>query len=66
MILGLLVYFFIMRSKTVKISKRPAKEERKEHDTTQSPSKIMALISFDRMSPEKVVPIAYTDADPHN
>ena len=57
LLIGCIVYFFVMRNHTVKLGKHLEDSMRKsQHDTTQSPSKMMSLISFDRMSPEKVMP----------
>ena len=61
MFIALIIYFFIMRSKTIQIAKHlTLTKQRKGLDSpTSSPGKTMSLISFDRMSPEKVMPMPY-------
>ena len=65
MIIALMVYFFIMRNKTVKIEKHLMDSLRKRLASSESlnpytsPNKTMSLISFDRISPDKVVPMPY-------
>lgn len=61
----LIIYFFSMRNYTVKIKKHLLVSLRKRLVTSetsnQSPSKTLSLISFDRFSPEKVMPVNYTE-----
>ena len=67
MLIALLVYFCVMRNKTTRIGKHLlASQIRKGQlhgETTTnnnvSPNKTMSLVSFDRMSPDKVMPVPY-------
>lgn len=66
------VYFCVMRNKTVRMGKHLlASQQRKnqlysgassEMTSVNSPNKTMSLVSFDRMSPEKVIPYPVTES----
>ena len=67
MLIALLVYFCVMRNKTTRIGKHllasQLRKSQLQGETTTnnniSPNKTMSLVSFDRMSPDKVMPMPY-------
>ena len=62
MFIAVIIYFFCMRSKTVRIKKHLALTQLRksqQDNASPSPNKTMSLISYDRMSPEKIMPMPY-------